>query len=157
MTNKVKGEVSFKIQEKEYVLNYTHGALIKLENVLDKGIVKIMKEVQGWGTDPESIRIGTAIAILWAGLQRHHPEVTMDDAEQLMIRGGGLVAVLEKLSEALLAAFGNPDEGIRQTANPSTEAAAQTNGSGTVSSSTTYHSDTTLNPSGDSVLASTRS
>ena len=139
MTNPHKGDVVLNVADKTYTLRYSHSALVKLETQLGKGLMKVMQEM----SSPEEMRIGTVAALLWAGLQKHHPSMTLEEATDLLddIDGGARGAV-EVLGEAFERAFNAP--GTKGT-NPQPSAG---NGTGMPSSSTTPVSVTTRPPSG---------
>ena len=138
MTNPHKGDVTLDVAGKAYTLRYSHSALVKLETQLGKGLMKVMQEM----SSPEEMRIGTVAALLWAGLQKHHPSMTLEEATDLLddIDGGARGAV-EVLGEAFERAFNAP--GTKGT-NPQPSAG---NGTGIVSSSTMPVSATTQTPS----------
>ena len=153
MTNPHKGDVSFDVAGKSYTLRYSHSALVKLENILGKGLMKVMVEI----TRPEEMRVGTVAALLWAGLQKHHPTMSLDQVIDLLdeiepitvetedgpqLRGGAAAAMVP-VEEAFAKAFNAP--GTKGT-NPQPSAG---NGTGIVSSSTMPVSATTRTPSGN--------
>jgi len=132
MLNPQKGDVSFQVGEKTYMLRYSHLALIQLENKLDKSLMSVIGEL----SDVEKMRIGTVVAILWAGLQKHHPKMSYDDAAALLDEvDGGASAVIEIIGESFQRAFNA--SGTKGTNPPQREA----NGTGSVSGSTTSHLD----------------
>ena len=136
MLNPQKGDVSFQVGDKTYMLRYSHLALIQLENKLDKSLMTVIAEM----SDVEKLRIGTVVAILWAGLQKHHPKMSYDDAASLLDEvEGGASAMIEVIGESFQRAFNA--SGTKGTNPPQREA----NGTGSVSGSTT------------SLLASTQS
>jgi hypothetical protein len=140
MDNPKRGEYSFEADGKEYTLQYSNESLIKLEEDLDKGIVRILREVESW-KDPENIRLGLVRSLLWAGLIGRHPETTKEQAAELISKAGGVVSVIGFVGEALQRAFSAP--GTKGTHPPQT-----TNGTGTASSSDTAVSGTIQDPSG---------
>ena len=138
-------EVEFDAEGKRYVLQYSHEALILLEDKLDKGLMKIMREVESWAQRPEDIRLGTIRNILWAGLHKHHPELTTSEAAELIGKiDGGIVGAIELIGEGFQRAFNAP--GTKGT-NPPQRAQ---NGTGTPSGSSTSATGTTPPGSGTS-------
>lgn len=137
--NPHKGDVALRVGEEDYTLRYSHSALVALERALDKGLLEIMEQI----ASARDMRLGTVVALLWAGLQKHHPGMSEGDACDLLddIEGGaaGAVAVID---EAFRRAFNAP--GTKGT-NPPTSAG---NGIGTLSSSSTPALDTTPTRSG---------
>ena len=78
------------------------------------------------------LRLGTIIALMWAGLQKHHPDMSEEDVAMLLDdMDGGATAAMSHIDDAFARAFNAP--GTKGT-NP-----RQANGSGagtTPSSST---------------------
>lgn len=125
MINPHKGDVSFDVAGKSYMLRYSHSALIALENKLDKSLMSVIAEM----SDADKLRIGTVVAILWAGLQKHHPKMTYDDAAALLDDvDGGVSTMIEVIGNSFQKAFNAP--GTKGTNPPQKE----TNGTGTISS-----------------------
>jgi hypothetical protein len=152
MTNSHKGEVEFEAEGKKYLLQYDHESLIALEDKLDKGIVKIMREMEAWTRSPEDIRLGMVRAVWWAGLTSHQPDMSLKDASALIFQiDGGFAKAIELIGDAFAKGF--PAPGSRST-NPPPKG---TNGTGTNSGSTTSVMDTTQIPSGISLRESSSS
>lgn len=149
--NPHKGDVPLNVAGKQYTLRYSHKALVLLEDKLDRGLVQIMRDVESWKIHPENMRLGTIAALLWAGLQSHHPSMTLDETiDMLDDFEGGTVAVIELIGEGFQRGFSAP--GTKGT-NPPKRA----NGDGTISSSSSPASDTTQNVSGISPLGNSSS
>lgn len=126
--NPHKGDVSFEVAGKNYTLRYSHSALVKLEKQLDKGLMKVMQDM----TNPDQMRIGTVVALLWSGLQKHHPEMSFDDVADLLDdMEGGTSGAITIIDQAFGKAFNAP--GTKGTNPPQREA----NGTGTQSLSST--------------------
>ena len=139
-TNPHKGDVTFSVAGKDYTLRYSHLALANLESDLDKGLIQIIDEL----SNSQTMRIGTMIALLRAGLQKYHPDVTREEAAELLDEiDGGTSAMMIHINKAFDKAFG-PTLGTKGT-NP-----IQANGTGTQSSSITSAMDSHQTPSGTS-------
>jgi len=139
--NPHKGDVEFVVAGKTYTLRYSHSALVKLEKQLDQGLMKVMQDM----SSPEQMRIGTVVALLWSGLQKHHPNMAFDDAADLLDdMEGGASGAIEIIGQAFSKAFNAP--GTKGTNPPQKDQ----NGTGTVSSSSTFPSDTSQNTFGRS-------
>jgi hypothetical protein len=139
--NPKKGDVEFAVAGKMYTLRYSHSALVKLEKQLDQGLMKVMEDM----SSPQQMRIGTVVALLWSGLQKHHPDMTFDDAADLLDdMEGGASSAIEIVGQAFSKAFNAP--GTKGTNPPQKDQ----NGTGMISLSTSYHSDTSQNISGRS-------
>jgi hypothetical protein len=138
MTNPHKGEAEIEISGKVYTLRFGHGAVVSLENRLGKGFVKIMQEMD----TPDQMRVGNIVALLWAGLQKHHPNVTMDQCCDLLDEfDGGAMAAYAIVGAAFAKAFDAP--GTKGTNPPQAG-----NGTGTIYSSSTPATVMTPKPSG---------
>jgi hypothetical protein len=107
MDNPKTGEYTFDAEGKSYILHYSNETLIGLEEDLDRGIIKILREIDSW-KDPDNIRLGLVRAILWAGLHKHHPELTKQDASELIGKAGGVASVIKFIGEAFQRAFNSP-------------------------------------------------
>jgi hypothetical protein len=148
MANPHKGDVPFEVAGKTYTLRYSHLALVKLEKQLDKGLMTVMQNM----TKPEEMRLGDVVALLWSGLQKHHPDLTFEDAADLLDDlEGGTSGAIRVIDQAFGKAF-NAAPGTKGT-NPPQKA----NGIGTVSSSSMQVSDITQKPSGTSLPENTSS
>jgi hypothetical protein len=142
--NPHKGEAAVSIDGQSYTLRYSHRALVKLETITGKGLVRILQEI----SNPEELRIGTIAALLWCGLQEHHPKLSLDEATDLLdVIENGALGAIELLGDPFRAAFNAP--GTKAT-NPIQE----TNGTGTNVSSNTSPSATSLTNSGNLPRAS---
>jgi hypothetical protein len=71
MANPVKGEVAFEVEGRDYKLVLDFNALCEVEDVLGADGMDLAR--------PKAIR-----AIFWAALLRHHPDVTVQDAGDLI-------------------------------------------------------------------------
>lgn len=140
-TNPMKGDVQFEAGDKKYTLRYSHLALVNLEKNLDKGLMSVIDEM----SDLSKLRIGTVVSILWAGLQKHHPEITFEGAAEILDElEGGTGAAVTIIGEAFQKAFNAPGAGTKGT-NPTMK---EGNGTGTISSSSLPLSGTIPIPSG---------
>lgn len=140
-TNPHKGDVSFEVEGKTYTLRYNHRALVKMETALNKGLMQIMTEM----SKPETLRLGTTAVLLWAGLQKHHPQITQDQAVDLLDEiEGGIPAIIILIDKAFCKAF-ETTLGTKGT-NPPQEKAG--NGIGTTPSLSTSPADTSMSPFG---------
>lgn len=139
MTNPHKGDVGLEVGGRSYTLRYSHLALVKLEKQLDRPMARLLRDFE----DHQNMRIGTIVALLWAGLQKHHPEITFEAAADLLDDiEGGAVGAMNVMGEALHKAF-NQAPGTKGT-NPT----MMGNGAGINSSSNTSASATFPTPSG---------
>lgn len=101
MANPHKGAVELNAGDQTYVLRYSIDAICSLEDRLDKGFPAIVAEM----SSPSTMRLSAVREVLLAGLQEHHPEITIKQAGELIITAGGAIVVLGKVNEAFAAAF----------------------------------------------------
>lgn len=104
MPNKLKGETHFRIGEETYRLLFDYEALCLIEDATDQAIEQVLLSVQR-----NSLRLRTLRVFLWAGLQRHHPDVTREEAAGLILQSG-IAAAQIHVAQAFAAAFPEPGE-----------------------------------------------
>lgn len=136
MANPHKGDVPFLVGDKTYTLRYSHLALVKLEEQTNKPVVEVMRELEN--AKDGNIRIKTIVSIIWAGLQKHHPKMTFEDAADLLDEvEGGTAAAVQAIGTAFEKAFAAP--GTKGTHPPGT------NGLGTGTDFSSSTSPTAIN------------
>lgn len=117
MANSHKGEVELKAGDEVYILRYSIDAICSLEDRLDKGFPAIAAEM----SNATTMRLSSVRQVLLAGLQEHHPHMTLKQAGELLVNAGGAMVVLGKVNEAFAAAFPNTEasdkKSPRQRAN----------------------------------------
>lgn len=127
MTNAVRGLVTAELGGKTWSLEFTIDSLCQLEDLLDKTSVDILREVaQG------NARLRLTRALIWAALRRHHSEITVEAAGELLRDPAG-PAFAAAVSDAFLMCWpqADPDakaEGDGEAGNPPTAAPAGTGG-----------------------------
>lgn len=99
MSNSVSGRVTFEVEGRAYALVLDVNALIELEGVLGVKAGDITGKIGHDGLSLTEVR-----ALLWAGLQREHPDVSLPAAGALVQALTPKVAVLKAI-EAVAAAF----------------------------------------------------
>lgn len=104
MPNPLRGEVELRAGDKTYTLRLSTNALVTAETLLDKGVAEIGDML----SDPSSFRLGTARALLFAGLHERHPDLSLEDAGEI-IGEVGIAGAVEKLGESMAAAFPKAD------------------------------------------------
>lgn len=116
--NPHKGEVELRVGAETFTIRLAANALVIAEDLLDKGV----SEIADMLSDATAFRLGTARALLFAGLREHHPNLSLDDAGEI-IGAIGIPAVVTKLGESMQTAFAQPEEGAK---NPPKGGAAGT-------------------------------
>lgn len=100
MANPEKGETDLKLDGKTFIICLTAHEIVKIEQLYDVGITEISTWFQS-----QNMRLWRMQALLWAALQRHHSEVTIDQALDMIATSENLKAVLPKLIEAINMSF----------------------------------------------------
>lgn len=121
MVNPKRGEVSLQIGETNYTLRLGRNALASAESVLGRTWPEIVRDLDGFAVQR---------GVLWAGLQQHHPKLSLLDVGELMDELADEDLIAEKLAECLKltfpkksaeieAALGNPQQpGPASTGTP---------------------------------------
>lgn len=120
MVNSLKGEIALPVGESTYIIRYSVDAICSLEDRIGKGFPAIAADLQ----NPDKVTISLVRQLLHAGLAEAHPELSLKDAGNLIVPAGGLVNVLEKVSQAILVAF--PQAEASGTRRPRRKPTAQT-------------------------------
>lgn len=103
MPNPARGEVALKAGDQTYTLSMSINAICCVEEHFDLPIASVAERL-----NVDNPRMGDVRAFLWATLQDHHPDMTMQDAGRLAV-DGGIPAVLAALGKVLTAAFPQDD------------------------------------------------
>lgn len=118
MTNPIKGEVSLKGPNGEtFVLVFGFESLVLVEDKRGKAFGDVVEEL-------DAGRLGALGALFWAGLRKHHPQISFEEAGQiaLAIDSEELQA---KIVEAITLAFPRKQEvGASAPRPPEAEQAA---------------------------------
>lgn len=99
MANKHRGEVDIFLDKKRTLRFNTH-ALAELEDALGYPLSKI---------DTESVGVKTILKMFWAGMLHHMPDLTIQEAADLMDYSN-ITEVSEKITEALELALSGPPQ-----------------------------------------------
>jgi len=114
MANRIYGEARVDLDDgRELTLRFDFGALAEAEEAADKGTQEMMAELAKGGA-----RLKTARAMLYGALRFHHPDLTLEDAGELLLSDSG------NISEAMGRAMSEMAE-RRSKANPPTGAEAR--------------------------------
>lgn len=120
MANKVKGEVSLVAPGGEtYLLVFGFESLVLVEDKRDKAFGDVVEELKKG-------RLGSLGALLWAGIQQHHPDVEFETAGRvaMALTGAGRGKELQnKIIEAINAGFPSAKEVGDAGSRPQTEGA----------------------------------
>jgi hypothetical protein len=114
MANRIYGEARAPLEDgRELTLRFDFGALCEAEEAADSGTEAMMAELAKGGA-----RLKTARAMLYGSLRYHHPELTLEDAGELLMSD----------SEAISGAMGRAmqemaDRRAKQNPSPGTAAA----------------------------------
>ncbi|MDO5895123.1 hypothetical protein [Agrobacterium sp. Azo12] len=96
MANDIKGEVGFTALGKDWTMKLGNGAVRHVENETGKTFPQIGRELSG--DDTASISLLTEV--FRASLIRHHPDVTIEDCDDILDEIGH-----EKAGELIAEAF----------------------------------------------------
>lgn len=94
----------------ELIFFYDYDALVMVEEKVGRSFGEILD-----GLRSGKPRLGDLRALIWAGLQRYHPELTLTDAGELVLSEG--IELGATMREAMAAAMPEPEPGGRR-ANP---------------------------------------
>ena len=95
MANRIYGEARAALEDgRELTLRFDFGALVEAEEAAEAGTEALMKEIAKGGA-----RLKTARALLYGSLRYHHPELTLEDAGELLMSDSE--AVSRALGQAL--------------------------------------------------------
>lgn len=84
MANPARGEVAFKVADSEYTLKFSTNAICEAEELLDKGLNDILRDLK---------RVSTVRALMCAGLREKHPDITTKAVGAIMDKIGVASAV----------------------------------------------------------------
>lgn len=106
MGNAVKGIVDITVGEKTYKLQYSANGMCELESVAGCSAMKFLKTLQD--NAKEDLSFGDVRLLFWAGLQEHHPQMTVRDAGKLITDMGGIAFAMQKAGEAVGLSMPDP-------------------------------------------------
>lgn len=119
--NRQRGEVEFEAGGQTYVARIDWNAIALAEEAARCSYLDILDAFSSAPGEPLRVSIRIVRALLWAGLQRSHPRVSLDDAGDLIGALGPLRAV-DVVLGALSAVLPVPEDGD-PPADPPTPAA----------------------------------
>lgn len=102
LVNPIKGEREFTVGEDVYTLAYSIPIICGVERQLGRGIFRI---VQDLSTDPW---LGTLCELFLAGLKKHHPKMTLEQAGGIVV-AMKMVPAVELLAGVITDVFPAPE------------------------------------------------
>lgn len=144
MANPERGEVALTIGNRTYMLVLDMDGICKAEAVLSTptNIVTIIEAFYGAAINSQRhVR-----ALVWAAMQRHQPDVTLERAGELMAEAGGAEKLFKTVAD--LRKSTEPDKEDRPNVRPP-KARRQVNGTGARATSLRVGSRSTATASGD--------
>ena len=83
MSNQFRGEASFEVEGKAFRVRFSWNAAAEYEEAAGKHLSDALFDIAREKLSARSLR-----AMLWAGLQEHHADVTVKDAGRLIDKMG---------------------------------------------------------------------
>jgi hypothetical protein len=83
MSNQFRGEASFEVEGKAFRVRFSWNAAAEYEDAAGKPLSDALFDIAREKLSARSLR-----AMLWAGLQEHHADVTVKDAGRLIDKMG---------------------------------------------------------------------
>jgi hypothetical protein len=108
MSNKVRGAVSFKAGDNEFILHLSTNAMCELEDEFDMDIESLFNSLDPANNGGKAPRIGHMRKIVKAMLSDNHGDLTLPDVGKI-IDLYGLENIFSKVEESAVLAF--PDQG----------------------------------------------
>lgn len=106
MSNAPRGTVTLDVGGKVYTMHLTFNAICQLEETLSTANKQVTFKEIAEMAERGSLR--HVRAVVWAALLKHHPEMSISDAGELIHDAGGLSGLTKQISE--LSASLTPDE-----------------------------------------------
>jgi len=116
MPNLLRGMCELEVEGRTYALVYDQNAICELEGQLNEPFFNCAER---WAKDAWAFR--EIRAILWAGLRRHHPKVSLEQCGDMM----GIVSprpLMEAILPAFVKAFPKPQEMALEDSEKNVEA-----------------------------------
>jgi len=80
MANDIRGEVEFKALGKTWTMKLGNGAVRHVENETGKAFPQIGREL----SNEKTASISLLTQVFHASLRRHHPDITIDDCDDII-------------------------------------------------------------------------
>lgn len=104
MANKERGEASFEAGGVTYTLRFDQNALCEIEDETSLPHADTLTKLVG-----KKYWASAARVTLWAGLRKHHPDVSINDAGDILAPENQAAALMA-ISAALTSAFAPPEK-----------------------------------------------
>lgn len=88
---------------KSFTLNLSVNAMCQIEEKMGMGFPRILNDL----SQPENIKINTVRLIFWGCFIDHHPEVTLEQAGEIMLASGGFAFAIETITTLIADVFPN--------------------------------------------------
>ena len=102
MTNPINGSTTINILGKEYTFLLDMNALCELESITGSNAISLFER-----TDTGTASLSDLRALIFCGLKRHHPDITLEEAGDIM--GEDTESVLNALTNS----FPQPKSSLR--------------------------------------------
>lgn len=113
MANGLKGEASFDLGGQSFTLVYNAAAFLRIEDATGVGIFQTLGVLQAASRDTAvvlgQIRLGTLAHLVAEGLRTHHPDITRDEAAEMLLSPDAQ-ALQEAMGRALTNALPQQDQ-----------------------------------------------
>lgn len=107
MANTNNGEVPLEVGGKTYILKIDLNAICELEALLSTPTHEMTFREALHLIDRK--HIGATRALLFAGLRKHHPKLTLEEVGDMMLEMGGIEGLDKKLEDAVAATMAPSD------------------------------------------------
>ncbi len=109
MTNIIKGKFDFVAAGKTYSLQFTANGMCELEAAANCSTMAFLKRMEANAENDLSF-IDVRL-LFWAGLQEHHPELTVKDAGRIVQDMGGLAEAMTLAGQAVQSGMPQDESG----------------------------------------------
>ncbi|WP_136441634.1 GTA-gp10 family protein [Pacificoceanicola onchidii] len=107
MSNPIRGKIDFDVDGETYSLQYTANGMCELEDAVGCTAMAFLNKLESAGEANLSFK--DIRLLFWAGLQEHHPNMSVREAGALMTKAGGIAAAMEMTGKAVADSMPKPD------------------------------------------------
>lgn len=133
MENPLKGEATAAVAGADLRLVLDNDALVALEGVVGVSFLEVAAELLAYETAKRPPLLGTLRAILWAALRQHHPDRTVSDCGDMLVREGPKLSRV--VIKTLIGALSTKETVEGEAVAPATEETSALEKTGTGTSS----------------------